>query len=132
MGDAVCRRTMTATATGGVTTDHPLADQPCGLISVAAETMRDTLRQIRGLEPGTTAPRITPFRTACVNRIGGARPGGTGPNLGPAPAIVGPRVDGCCVSFGKEARHVLAEMGTHYVGSLANCGPVWLHQSFCR
>src|SRR4051794_34896405 len=101
MGDAVCRRT--TTATGGGTTDHPLADQRCGLISVVAETRRDTLRQIRGLEPGTTARRITPFRTACVNHIGGARPGGTGSNLGPAPAIVEPHLDGCCVSFGKEA-----------------------------
>ena len=30
--------------------------------------------RIRGSKRGTTARRITPFRTACVNRIGDARP----------------------------------------------------------
>ena len=71
MADAVCRRT--TTATGGVTTDHPLADQRCGLISVAAETRRDTLRQIRGSKRGTTARRITLFRTGYVNHIEDAK-----------------------------------------------------------
>jgi hypothetical protein len=70
MGDAVCRRT--TTATGGATTGHPLAGQRCASISVAAETRRDTLRQIQGLGRGTTARRITPFRTAYVNRTEGA------------------------------------------------------------
>jgi hypothetical protein len=39
----------------------------CGRGSVD-ETSRATHRPIRPLRPGTTAPRITPFRMVCVSR----------------------------------------------------------------
>jgi hypothetical protein len=74
--DAACRRTNRGTgrdATGRlhVTTSRP--GRSCGLISAAGETRRNTPRQIRPIRPGTTARRISRFRTAYVSRTEGAR-----------------------------------------------------------
>jgi hypothetical protein len=56
-----------------VTTSRP--GRSCGLIS-AGETRRDIPRQIQPLRRGTTARRISQFRTACVSHTEGARPSG--------------------------------------------------------
>jgi hypothetical protein len=49
------------------TTMVPRWDRDCGLTSAAAGS-RDTRGRIRLLRPGTTARRLTQFRTGCVSR----------------------------------------------------------------
>src|SRR5262245_25258985 len=81
MDDGACRWTSPATDTGATMDRRGIevtmgrrSDRDCGLTSTVAGTRRDTHRQIPRLKHGTTARRISQFRTAYVSRTGGAKP----------------------------------------------------------
>jgi hypothetical protein len=80
-GDGAFRWRSPATDTGATMDRHGIevtmgrrSDRDCGLTSMVAGTRRGTPRQIRPSERGTTARRISQFRTAYVSRTEGAKP----------------------------------------------------------
>jgi len=76
MADAACRRTNPGiTGQSGVATTRRIADRGFDLTSAGGETRGDTPRQIQPLRRGTTARRITQFRTGYVSRTEDVKPG---------------------------------------------------------